>query len=92
MGNSEECDPLLGPTLATLQQAEVSILEGEESDGGATRFMAGHARGGKRTNSKGTMRFSIRVAEPDPEPAGPDGGWGWVVCLAAFYCISILDG
>ena len=37
-------------------------------------------------------RFSIRVSEREPEPPGPDGGWGWLVCLAAFYCVSILDG
>ena len=37
-------------------------------------------------------RFSIRMSEREPEPPGPDGGWGWLVCLAAFYCVSILDG
>ena len=37
-------------------------------------------------------RFSIRVSEREPEPPGPDGGWGWLVCLAAFYCVSVLDG
>jgi len=25
-------------------------------------------------------------------PAPPDGGWGWVVCLASFVCNMILDG
>ena len=25
-------------------------------------------------------------------PAPPDGGWGWVVCLASFMCNLILDG
>ena len=32
------------------------------------------------------------MSEREPEPPGPDGGWGWLVCLAAFYCVSILDG
>ena len=25
-------------------------------------------------------------------PPPPDGGWGWVVCLASFMCNLILDG
>lgn len=25
-------------------------------------------------------------------PVPPDGGWGWVVCGAAFFCMVILDG
>ncbi len=25
-------------------------------------------------------------------PPPPDGGWGWVVCLAGFACNLILDG
>ena len=25
-------------------------------------------------------------------PTPPDGGWGWVVCGAAFVCMVILDG
>ena len=32
------------------------------------------------------------MSEREPEPPGPDGGWGWIVCLAAFYCVSVLDG
>ncbi len=25
-------------------------------------------------------------------PTPPDGGWGWVICAAAFVCMVILDG
>ena len=25
-------------------------------------------------------------------PPPPDGGWGWVVCVASFMCNLILDG
>jgi MCP family monocarboxylic acid transporter-like MFS transporter 14 len=25
-------------------------------------------------------------------PAPPDGGWGWVICLASFLCNTVLDG
>ena len=46
-----------------------------------------------RTSARKVLaRFSIRMSEREPEPPGPDGGWGWLVCLAAFYCVSVLDG
>ena len=25
-------------------------------------------------------------------PGPPDGGWGWVVCLASFFCNFMVDG
>lgn len=25
-------------------------------------------------------------------PTAPDGGWGWIVCIAAFFSMLILDG
>ncbi|XP_023338137.1 monocarboxylate transporter 2 [Eurytemora carolleeae] len=28
----------------------------------------------------------------DVVPLPPDGGWGWVVCLASFLCMVVLDG
>lgn len=93
MGDRDERAPLLSPRLANLRQAEVPILEGEASDGETPRFgprvlAAQTARLQVRRGS----RFSIRLGDKEAEPPGPDGGWGWLVCLAAFYCICVLDG
>lgn len=33
-----------------------------------------------------------RHANPDPEPDGPDGGWGWVLVGAFFVCNSLVFG
>jgi len=32
------------------------------------------------------------VLEFEAVPVPPDGGWGWVVCIASFLCNMILDG
>lgn len=34
--------------------------------------------------------IKINVVQLSPNP--PDGGWGWFVCLAAFYCNFIVIG
>lgn len=33
-----------------------------------------------------------RDANKDPEPNGPDGGWGWVLVGALFVCNSLVFG
>lgn len=33
-----------------------------------------------------------RQAKKDPEPDGPDGGWGWVLVGAFFVCNSLVFG
>lgn len=33
-----------------------------------------------------------RDANKDPEPEGPDGGWGWVLVGAFFVCNSLVFG
>lgn len=43
------------------------------------------------------LRKQLEELEPDEEeemvlPSPPDGGWGWVVCAASFFCNMILDG
>lgn len=39
------------------------------------------------------LRSRLEEETEAPEvPIPPDGGWGWVVCLASFMCNLILDG
>jgi len=43
------------------------------------------------------LRKQLEDLETDDEddmvlPSPPDGGWGWVVCIASFLCNMILDG
>ena len=35
---------------------------------------------------------SIKINVVQLSPSPPDGGWGWLVCLAAFYCNFIVVG
>ena len=38
------------------------------------------------------MKSKTKTIPLEEIPAPPDGGWGWVVCLASFLCNMILDG
>ena len=45
-----------------------------------------------RVTRRGSIRFSISPDANFVEPAGPDGGWGWVVVFSSFICLCVLDG
>lgn len=34
----------------------------------------------------------IEVSEGTTDEQGPDGGWGWLVLIAGFFCLAVLDG
>ncbi|XP_021455959.2 monocarboxylate transporter 10 [Oncorhynchus mykiss] len=43
-------------------------------------------------DSKGTIKEQVPVAVEEPEFVHPEGGWGWVVMLAAMWCNGAVFG
>ena len=74
----EERTPLLRSRLNTLVQ--------DDDDFDIPRH------GVPRVTRRGSIRFSIQLNAIFVEPEGPDGGWGWMVVLASFVCLCVLDG
>lgn len=43
-------------------------------------------------DSKGTIQEQVPVTVEEPEFVHPEGGWGWVVMLAAMWCNGAVFG
>ena len=43
----------------------------------------------KKINNEENIKKTVPLEDI---PGPPDGGWGWVVCLASFFCNFTVDG
>ena len=55
--------------------------------GGKQRHISGESKKSRHLSGESTMS-----SESSYIPLPPDGGWGWVVCLASFINHVIVDG
>lgn len=52
----------------------------------------GEAEEKENGGSKGTIQEQVPVTAEEPEFEHPEGGWGWVVMLAAMWCNGAVFG
>ncbi|KAK6297321.1 hypothetical protein J4Q44_G00319040 [Coregonus suidteri] len=68
------------------EPAEETPMKAEEKRPGDAEEKNG------KGDSKGTIQEQVPVAVEEPEFVHPEGGWGWVVMLAAMWCNGAVFG